>query len=573
VSELANLDVLIVDCQTTGASPALGAVLELGWCVVRANRPELVDLQAHWVALPEGTLVPAQVRRLTGFDERLATAAVAPEAAWNRLKSAFTGTGCMPAAIHFARFELPFLRDWASRFEPEAPFPLDAVCVHAIACRLYPDLPRRSLRALAGYLGHGLHLTRRCLGHVEATAFIWQKLTRVLAERGVQSWGDLHTMLREPGAASSRSRKRSYPIPSTLLRALPDAPGVYHLLRSNGEVVYVGKASNLRKRVASHFKSGPTSERVLEMLTQVSDIRIDLTETALEAALLENERIKTLHPPYNQQLTGPDRPVWFTTRHFDSAATAPSATKPVGPVPCERSLVSLPALIQLLSDESPAPALRAAALGTSEAWAPDPGVFAAGFSQFFQKHLAASAAAGSLVTPRRRALDCAKGLLLSKLAGKPEEEPDLTEPELLPIEFWDPERIVRHLERTLAQAYQLLRRARWLYILHDSDVMYREPESARTRVLLVGGGNLLQASDLEATSRLPTFRVPLALQTHSEGSTSAATAAFDRSKYDRLRVLTTELKRIRRDGGDVIVLAARGRRLTGAVLDSIFRLV
>jgi len=45
----------------------------------------------------------------------------------------------------------------------------------------YPDLPRRNLRALAGFLGHSLHLERRALGHVRATAFIWRKLVAELA--------------------------------------------------------------------------------------------------------------------------------------------------------------------------------------------------------------------------------------------------------------------------------------------------------------------------------------------------------------------------------------------------------
>src|SRR5262245_31660326 len=119
---LSELDVLVVDCQTTGATPALGAVLELGWCVVRAERAELDSLQAHWIRQPEGKYVPRQVRLLTGFEESCLEHALAPEVAWQKLRSAMRGER-MPAAIHFARFELSFLRDWSMRFEPEAPFP------------------------------------------------------------------------------------------------------------------------------------------------------------------------------------------------------------------------------------------------------------------------------------------------------------------------------------------------------------------------------------------------------------------------------------------------------------------
>ena len=50
--------------------------------------------------------------------------------------------------------------------------PLDIVCTHDIARRLFPDLPRRSLRALAGYLGRGVGVLRRSADHVEATAFL-----------------------------------------------------------------------------------------------------------------------------------------------------------------------------------------------------------------------------------------------------------------------------------------------------------------------------------------------------------------------------------------------------------------
>ena len=57
--------------------------------------------------------------------------------------------------------------------------------------------------------------------------------------------------------------------------SLPDEPGIYRLLRSNGEVLYVGKASSLKKRVNSYFqKQRRISERTLEMLTQAQDLGI-----------------------------------------------------------------------------------------------------------------------------------------------------------------------------------------------------------------------------------------------------------------------------------------------------------
>ena len=348
---LSDIGVLILDCQTTGASPAHGAVLELGWCITRAAAPELEQLQAHWVALPEGHVVPFAVRRLTGFDQARVTGALRPEDAWELLRVSTGRARPMPAAIHFAKFELAFVRDWATRFEPAAPFPLDAVCVHAIACRLYPDLPRRSLRALAGYLGHGLDPARRCLGHVEATAFIWRKLATELSARGVDTWERLADWLAAREPAPARSKKRRYPLSSAKYRALPDEPGVYRLVRVNEDVLYVGKAASLRKRVASHFTSAfSRTERALEMLTQVHDIQFTTTRTALEAALLENEEIKARHPPYNVQLVPSHARTWFSNTRFDDLSPEPDALHRWGPLPSTFSVRALGAMGRLAAE-------------------------------------------------------------------------------------------------------------------------------------------------------------------------------------------------------------------------------
>ena len=79
-SPLAELAVLIVDCQTTGATPTQGSVLELGWCVVcAADEGRDVAPQAYWIALPAGDRISAQVRQLTGFHEGVLETAISPE--------------------------------------------------------------------------------------------------------------------------------------------------------------------------------------------------------------------------------------------------------------------------------------------------------------------------------------------------------------------------------------------------------------------------------------------------------------------------------------------------------------
>lgn len=56
-----------------------------------------------------------------------------------------------PAVVHFARFEAPFLHDLHAQVLPAAGFPLELICTHEISRRLFPNLPRRSIRAISGY--------------------------------------------------------------------------------------------------------------------------------------------------------------------------------------------------------------------------------------------------------------------------------------------------------------------------------------------------------------------------------------------------------------------------------------
>ena len=77
----------------------------------------------------------------------------------------------VPLVIHFARFEEPFLRALHAR-HGSGPFPFELVCSHAVARRLLPELPRRTLRSLAGYFGAAVPPLRRSVDHVVATALV-----------------------------------------------------------------------------------------------------------------------------------------------------------------------------------------------------------------------------------------------------------------------------------------------------------------------------------------------------------------------------------------------------------------
>lgn len=83
------------------------------------------------------------------------------------------------------------------------------------------------------------------------------------------------------------------------LKTMPDQAGVYRMMNEKGEVLYVGKAKNLKKRVASYVRVSQLSDRIRRMVLQTVSMEIITTYTEAEALLLEANLIKSLKPRYN----------------------------------------------------------------------------------------------------------------------------------------------------------------------------------------------------------------------------------------------------------------------------------
>jgi DNA polymerase-3 subunit epsilon len=423
-----------------------------------------------------------------------------------------------PTVIHFARFEQPFLRILAGG-EP----PLDIVCTHDIARRLFSELPRRGLRALAGYLGRGVAGLRRSADHVEATAFIWQELVHRLEDEGVATWDALRHWLATP-VDSRRRPRRVWPMPREMRLSLPERPGVYRMLRTSGDILYVGKASSLHDRVNSYFrKQHGVDERMLEMLSQARAMSFAVTATRLEAALLETDEIKRHRPPYNLALTIDDRAIWFASPDLGERSPRPSAPCPLGPLISAEMLDQFGALAR--SDR--------AALASGH-WGPDAATFHAGFERLCATHRELSRLD---LSPHDRLLRLGTRLWREGRRDRDvDDDQDATETDR-GVHAWTPELVQVSLEWLALRAALARRRALWLTRLVDASVVWREPGATRARLMVIERGEIVLSSDADPDGTPP-------LPRGHQRPVMARRELFTVACFDRLRVLTTELRRV-----------------------------
>ncbi|MEM1111069.1 MAG: excinuclease ABC subunit UvrC [Pseudomonadota bacterium] len=83
------------------------------------------------------------------------------------------------------------------------------------------------------------------------------------------------------------------------LATLTSRPGVYQMYNAEGELLYVGKAKNLKNRVGSYFRASGLTDKTMALVNRIADIQVTVTSTEVDALLLEHNLIKSYRPPYN----------------------------------------------------------------------------------------------------------------------------------------------------------------------------------------------------------------------------------------------------------------------------------
>ncbi len=99
-----------------------------------------------------------------------------------------------------------------------------------------------------------------------------------------------------------------------ILKSLPNKPGIYQHLDKEGKIIYIGKAKDLRKRVSSYFTKNHENAKTAILVRKIVDIKTIITETEIDALLLENNLIKEYQPKYNINLKDDKTYPWIVIK-------------------------------------------------------------------------------------------------------------------------------------------------------------------------------------------------------------------------------------------------------------------
>ena len=138
------------------------------------------------------------------------------------------------------------------------------------------------------------------------------------------------------------------------IKTIPHKPGVYQYYNSEGTIIYVGKAKDLRKRVSSYFTKSHQYGKVRRLVSQIADIKYIVVDTEMDAWLLENNLIKKYQPRYNVMLKDDKSYPWICIKNerfprvFSTRNPIKDGSQYFGPFASVRSMRTLLELIREL---------------------------------------------------------------------------------------------------------------------------------------------------------------------------------------------------------------------------------
>jgi len=300
---LRDITFVVVDLETTGGRAkgdadghGADAITEIGAVKIRGGRV----IGEFATLIDPGRSIPPQIVRLTG----ITTAMVCDAPKIDSVLPAFLEF-CRGAVLvaHNAGFDIGFLRAAAGRLDLPWPHP-PVLCTVKLARRVLTrdEAPSVRLSELARLLGAATSPTHRALDDARATVDVLHALLSRIGNQGVHTLADLRGFLPDVSGAQRGNRH--------LADALPSRPGVYLFRGPSDEVLYVGTAVDLRRRVRQYFTGADPRARMKEMASLAT--RIDHVECAheLEAGVRELRLLAAHAPPYNRRSKAPHRWWW-----------------------------------------------------------------------------------------------------------------------------------------------------------------------------------------------------------------------------------------------------------------------
>lgn len=289
---------VVFDLETTGGSAESDTVTEIGAVKVRGGQV----LGEFATLVDPGRGIPPEIIALTGITNTMACAAPRLE----QVLPAFLefAAGAVLVA-HNSGFDIGFLRAACNRFGYPWPKPA-VVCTVRLARRVLTreEAPTCRLSALAEQFHATTKPVHRALPDAQATVDVLHALLERVGSLGVHSLEELLDYI--PDVTPEQRRKRS------MAAGLPEEPGVYLFRGPGDEVLYVGKANVLRRRVRQYFTASETRRRLREMVQLA--VRVDSVTCAhaLEAEVREQRLLAAHRPAYNRRSKNPKQAWWIT---------------------------------------------------------------------------------------------------------------------------------------------------------------------------------------------------------------------------------------------------------------------
>ncbi len=289
----------VIDLETTGGFAQRNRVTEVA--IYAFDGEKIVD-EFHSLVNPEKS-IPANITLLTGITNEMVADApsfktIAPEI------EAITKDRVFVA--HNAGFDYSFMRREFRSLGLN--YIRKKLCTVRLSRKILPGLHSYSLGTLCATLGIPITHRHRAFGDARATVTLLDLL--------IKSDHDHH--LDE--ALNRFSREGTLPpnLAAEDFNQLPENVGVYYFLDKKGQVIYVGKAKNIRQRVLNHFVQFSRSQRSMEFRHQISNVTYELCGNELIALLLESHEIKKYWPKFNrsQRFT---KPCWGIHQYCDRA--------------------------------------------------------------------------------------------------------------------------------------------------------------------------------------------------------------------------------------------------------------